>query len=619
MRKHRLVAVTLGVAMLLAAGASPASALVAGPGGSRTVPLVSPGQRPSVPIPQPIPPRPPIDQLLNVCGPESRLLLLCLPRPNLTVTKTPDANPVETGATITWTIEVSNSGEAAATITQIILQDQVDPSLSNVSLTGPAGYACTQPPDTLLVCAPLTSDSIEAGDSRIFTMTATAPDEPGTVTNSVLVDPNNVIRESNEEDNTATSIVTVEAPALPNLRIRLADVADPVATGETMQWRSALVNAGEGNATIPSGTPVIRFRFSADLSDVTITPPPGYECMALATPGHYGCRTTTEVVLAAGDYALFEISATAPSQPADITLVVDADPRNLIEETNETDNLRRETTSVIAMPDLTVEIQDRPDPVEFGQALVYRITVDNAGDAPVSLAAGDTLVRVTVPAGLTGVSVTAAGYTCTDAGGGTWNCTANGPATIAAGDTVTLRLEATAPDVEGDVTVSATADPNDVVAERDETNNQASEVTTVIPPRPNLNVEISDATDPIAPGGAQTWTMTINNTGDADANFADGAAVLEVRFPAGTTGISFTAPAGYACSAVTARRWSCVASGPQTIAMGGNLVFTANATMTSTPGTYDTRAMVDPADVIDEQAENDNRDTSSTTVAEPAP
>src|SRR5262249_3778884 len=115
--------------------------------------------------------------------------------------------------------------------------------------------------------------------------------------------------------------------------------------------------------------------------------------------------------------------------------------------------------------------------------------------------------------------------------------------TIGPESTVTVTLTLVAPSVLGTITNTVTVDPNNAIFEADETNNTATATTQVIT-GVDLTIHKTDAIDPIATSGTETYTITVNNLGTQDA------ANVRVRdtLPSGTIFRDVVSDHGFTCS-----------------------------------------------------------------------
>jgi len=147
-----------------------------------------------------------------------------------------------------------------------------------------------------------------------------------------------------------------------------------------------------------------------------------------------------------------------PAEPATYTLKVIVDPENLVDELNETNNEISISVSVKPkpLPDLTVEFVDLPEEFVAGTEYEVKALVKNVGEADtegfnVELKANEASLGKVPVEGLAAGSSTTVTFT--------WK-----------------------PEEAGDYTLKATVDPENLIQEKDETNNAATSVVTVAAP-----------------------------------------------------------------------------------------------------------------------------------------
>lgn len=133
-------------------------------------------------------------------------------------------------------------------------------------------------------------------------------------------------------------------------------------------------------------------------------------------------------------------------------------------------------------PDLTVSIMDMPDQVTEAEPLTYTLTVTNAGDGP----ATDIVVEHALPFSFIATDIDGGDFTFSQAG----NVITFSGGSLDGGESADLTIIGDAPTVgpRDRLVVNSTAvvDPDNAIAESDETNNLVIEDTTVTP-APNLN------------------------------------------------------------------------------------------------------------------------------------
>jgi len=145
-----------------------------------------------------------------------------LAAPDLSLSKANNtAGTIVLGATFTWTLTVSNTGTASAVFADgdLILSDPLPanatygaPTVTNpVNVINSANIACAITAGTLACSASGAAVTVGAAGGFAVAYTAT-PTATGSLTNTATVDPDALISEINESNNTGTDVVTATAP-----------------------------------------------------------------------------------------------------------------------------------------------------------------------------------------------------------------------------------------------------------------------------------------------------------------------------------------------------------------------------------------------------------------------
>jgi large repetitive protein len=217
---------------------------------------------------------------------------------------------------------------------------------------------------------------------------------------------------------------------------------------------------------------------------------------------------TTSAPLAVGDTVSYQVTVSVGSGFGQATLdntaqiastpVGDPDPAN--DDATDSD-------TVVRVADLSVTIDDAPDPVVLGNDVTYTFHVHNAGPSD----AANVAVTSALPAELDWVSGDpgcsfALGIVVCDAG------------TIAAGGNASFDVVLT-PNVTGVVGLDAAVGTS--ATDSDLSNNDATAGTTVLAPPPldvDLGVSLGDTPDPVGEDGALSYALSVDNAGPGNAD-----------------------------------------------------------------------------------------------------
>jgi len=548
--------------------------------------------------------------------------------PDLTIAKSGPTS-VTVSTPMTYTLTVNNAGTANATGVKVV--DTVPAGLTAITASGTSLFVCGVAGQTV-TC---TGGAVNQGSNATITINATAPATVGTITNTAVVDPDDTIKETSELNNTSALVNTqvTTGPPPPALSINLTDASaqiagagpDPVNPGGLLTYKILVQNTASTRADDVS---MVNGTQGLEAASITITQvvtngtvgnsggcsvvAPQVRCLARTlNPGGTILYTITGQVVAAAGSTLFD------------TATVTGNIKNTGLSTTDT-----ELTTVKPAVDLTITKSDSPDPVCArswpGAApasppllgppvclggLTYTFVVGNSG---ISTATG-VVVRDPLPAGVVFDHAVAPAFAgcAVDPSTNVLTCTGGtvGPESI-----TTITIVTVAPPFIGTITNTVTVDPNNAIFEADETNNTATQ-TTQVSTGVDLTLIKTDAIDPIATSGTETYTITVDNIGPQDASN------IRVRdtLPPGTRFRTAVGDHGFTC-AESAGTVDCV---------GGSLKGTASefypafgapgndkATITirvfarsfegSGPDAMHNEVRVDPANTIPEVNENNN-------------
>ncbi|MFL6282304.1 MAG: beta strand repeat-containing protein [Pyrinomonadaceae bacterium] len=443
--------------------------------------------------------------------------------PSITVTKTDGVTNTYQGASLTYTVVVTNSGTYTVTAT---VADTIP-----AGLTG-ATWTCVASPGSSCAAASgsgniATSATLEAGDTATYTISATVTASSGTIANTVTANPPAWITDASPANNTATDTDNVIAAA--DLSITKT-TASTFTVGSNAVYTLTATNSGPQSA---AGTITISDTLPTGLTYVSATGT-GWACGAagqVVTCTRAG-PVTSGTTLPAVTLTVAVGAAAAPSVTNTATVA-----SNTTFDPDATDNSSSVTKPVTIPTDLTIA-KSHTGNFTQGQNGSYSITVTNSGGVASS---GTVTVTDTLPAGLTPGAATGTGWTCNTAGQ-TVTCTRsdalagggsypviNVPVTVAPNSSLSLTNTAT---------VSGGGDSN--------VGNNTSSDPTTINGVPDLTIVKTHAGN-FTQGQNGTYTITATNSGGAATS--------------GTITISDTLPAGLTYVSATGTGWTCGAAG----------------------------------------------------------
>ena len=417
--------------------------------------------------------------------------------PLLSIVLSGAPDPVAAGGTLTYTIDYANGGNADAT--GVVITDTV-------------------PLDTSLVSA--TAGGTLSGNSVSWAIGNLAAGAAGSVQMVVQVDnplPNGTIITndsagigSNETSPITGAAVSTTVTFVPVLSLTLNGAPDPVTAGGTLTYTLDYSNSGNGTATgvvlsdeVPAATTFVSATAGGAVSGTTVSWTIG--SLAAGTSGTIQLVVQVDSPLPNGSTITNDTARLDSVE----TVAVSGDPIS---------------TTVTSSPVLSIAKSDAPDPVAAGDPLTYTLSFTNTGNA----GATGVVVTDTLPPGTSFVSATAGG---TLAGGTvTWTI---GDLFAGESGSALLVVQVDSPLPDG----TTITDANYSIASNETPAVSGATVTTTVTSAPLLSIVLSDAPDPVAAGGALTYTIDYANGGNADAT----GVVITDTVPANTSFVSATA------------------------------------------------------------------------------
>ena len=541
---------------------------------------------------------------------------------NLTITKTNVvSDAVNLGDSFVWTMTISNLGSSAANfaIDDVLLSDTL-PTGANYTLSStPTDVSCSIVDGTLSTdpktysCKATAPVSIASSGTLAMSINVT-PTEVGNLANTVTVDPNDAITESNETDNTGSNTVTVSAP---NLTISKTNtISNAIVLGDSFTWTITVTNSGTSTADFAVGEIILSDNLPTGANYSVTTSSTGTNC-SIDGSNVLTCTPTGSVLSLAASGGTFEVNLlVTPTAVGNLANTATVDPNDVITESNETDNTGSNTVTASA-PNLTIaKTNDASGSVVLGESFVWTITVTNSGTSVANFAIGEEIFTDTLPSNATySIASSPAGANCTIDGSNVLTCSPTGSALSIAASGGTFEVELTVtPTAVGSLANTATVDPNDVITESNEADNTGSNTVTVSAPNLTI-VKTNDASGNVVIGDSFVWTITVTNSGTSVASFAIGEEIFTDTLPSNATYSITSSPAGANCAIDGSNVLTCSPTGSalSIAASGGTFEIELTVTPTSV-GSLANTATVDDDGLITESDETDNTGSDTVTV-----
>ncbi|MDO8034107.1 hypothetical protein O3297_11845 [Janthinobacterium sp. SUN128] len=342
--------------------------------------------------------------------------------PKVAVKKTVDHASVNIGASLSWSVVATNSGDGVSTA-PITLTDTLPANLAslNVALVGSA--TCAVPAGNILTCTVPAGLAANGGIGG-FTVTA-QPTAAGTYANTVVPSGSD-----NPTCATAGDCATTSTVTSPSVAVTKSVDKTTVNLGDTITWTLKARNNGSGptNAVI-----TLTDSLPANVGALQILPVAPASCgvpvgttLTCSVPAGLAANTEASIVVKAVANApgtvANSLAPSGPDNPACATPGV------------------CQTTTTVTSPNVSVKKTVDKATVNVGETITWTLTVSNSGTGA---STGAVTLNDTLPAGLTNVVVSPQSpATCTPLAGATLACSV--PAGLAAGASAKVFVSATA-------------------------------------------------------------------------------------------------------------------------------------------------------------------------------
>lgn len=450
-------------------------------------------------------------------------------------------------------------------------------------------------------------------------------------------------------DTTATAAVTVNCPDLQVSKTN--NVSGITYLPNTWTWTLTASNAGPGFGTFSNGQTILTDNLpnsAVSYGTVTVTNGTGVTgtivCSVNVTDD-LSCTANGSVEIDSGASftASFVATPTAVATYANPRSggACAIDPNNNVPETNDANNSCSDSV-VVTAPDLTVVKSDNVSgAIALGGNWTWKLHVANSSPvAPASFLSGQVILTDNLPTSniaygtpsagndtnITGITNVGCGITSN-----TLTCVTTGAVTIGASGSFDVTFTAT-PSAVGTYTNpvnsgTCAVDPNNVVAETNEANNNCN-TDAVTVSAPDLTItKTNDSGGTAVTGQGWDWILTTANVDVAPANFPAGSVILRDDLD-NSSGLTYGTPTvGNANNVTNSGAIQCAIDLNETLTCTANAVavtigassgsFTVTIPVSGHAGSYTNPrnlgvCAVDPGNVVAESNESNNNCTPNT-------
>ncbi|MFN2544689.1 MAG: CARDB domain-containing protein [Actinomycetota bacterium] len=461
---------------------------------------------------------------------------------------------VSPGGAVPYTLTVNNSG--AANATDVYVTATLPGGFAITSVNGTSLFSCSAAAPTVTCLG----GAVNGGTNATITINAVASMTPGTYDTTAVVDPENAIAESNDQNNTSSHRLTVGTVATPTEPITFTKTASsPVDTAKGTQVRPGdlltytITTTNTSSKWTASKLKITDGTQGLDAASVKAT---SSDPKLICTPSasQVDCRANNDnYMLDGGKSVVVKITGTVVQAPSSIITNV----ATLQTLQNKVSVTRTSGVSTTVRPAVELSVTQfttpsashlPPDspPYRARNQFDYLITVGNSGlNDATGVVLREPLPNDVILEGYDNLAPSG-GFTCSvDASTNVVTCTGGSiPGALTApqsypGNTRQLRLHLTAPNSTGPITSTITVDPYNAIKEPDETNNT---FTTTTPIATGVDLTIAQSVrcprdtrastlmcDPVAPSGTVIYDLRVENIGSQDA---DGIKITDT-LPAG--------------------------------------------------------------------------------------
>ncbi|WP_460285307.1 SdrD B-like domain-containing protein [Clostridium sporogenes] len=405
---------------------------------------------------------------------------------DISVIKTGSPNPVMSGETLTYTIDVSNFGPSLAE--NVTLSDVIPPEITGAEFSTDGGVTFNPWTGSLDLGTLLNAET-----RTILIRGTVAPVAPGFITNTA--DVTSTTPDPNPSNNTSTSVIEVnESTQVADVGVFKSVEMNPVTPEEMVVYPIKVSNFGPAdaqNVILTDAIPpeITGAEFSTD-GGITFNPWPGSFNIGTLTAGE------TRNILIRG--------TVSPSATGIISNT--AEVSSTTEDPNPSNNTSTVDVEVVPSADVSVTKTAAPNPVIPGEILTYTINVSNAGPSNAQNVVLTDVISSDIIAPEFSID-----------GGVTFNPWPESfdIGTLLSGETRTILIRGTVSS-SATGTITNTANITSSIPDPNLDNNESTIITEVNALADILVVK-TGSPNPIVTGEILTYTIVVSNAGPSDA------------------------------------------------------------------------------------------------------
>lgn len=442
---------------------------------------------------------------------------------DLSITKTDNVAGVAPGATVAYTIVVSNDSLIAAdgaVFTDPVVSNLTVNTVTCDSITN--GAVCPDPENitvALLQGIGVAIPTLPGGSTVTFSVTGTAA-ASGSIVNTAYINPPSGISDLDPSNNAATDTNTIGTLS-SNLIITKTDNVDSVTAGGSVSYTIVVSNSGPTAADGAVFTdPAVS---NLTVNEVTCGSAAGNAVCPTEANSTVALMQSTGIIIPAlpsGGSVTFTVTGTAGASGSIANTASIAPPSGITDPTPG-NNTATDTNSIDPSANLSLTKSDGATNVTAGSSVNYTILVSNAGPSAADGAIfSDPAVSNFTATGVTCGSVTGSAACPTSENTTIALMQGDGIVipTLPSGGSLTFTVTGSA-GASGSITNTAVIAPPSGTTDPTPGNNTASDTNT-IDPSADLLITKSDGAATVIPGGSISYSIVVSNAGPSSADGA---------------------------------------------------------------------------------------------------